>query len=222
MRKLIALLVLVAASVFAYFGYDRYQHHRFIGALTPLVKNASLHVANSARYESESDAAITFKELFEKLATDVSELDKRLIDIQALSSPDTESITGPTVNYLKASQKYLRTVENKYRKVLAANTAQDWFRKILAEPFADTLYGLDYQKKQFEQARKDWETAREEINEATSGLLAAAKELKDARELVAQVFPQDALIPLTQLDSVIEKNLPARSGTGAASVKTQE
>src|SRR5215470_7062569 len=119
MKKVtIAAVVLLIAGM-GYIAYGKYEHNRFVASLVPHVKNSSLRVVNSTRYETDGGSLISAKELFEKLESDIAEIDKQLLEVQTLSSPKTSSITDPTVEYLKASQECLRALLQKYRKFLA-------------------------------------------------------------------------------------------------------
>lgn len=137
-----------------------------------------MRVTNAIQYETEKDTNITYKELFEKLEADIAKIDERLLEVQTLSSLDTKSVTDPTVMYLKTSQEYLRALLSTYRKQLALQSARTLTEKVNEEEYKESL-------------RK---------------LLATVDRLRKARERVKPLFSDDALIPATQLDSVVQKN----------------
>ena len=207
MKKVLVAILLLLIVGAGYVAFGKYQHKRFIEALVPHVKNASLRVANSARYETEESSRITYKELFEKFESDISEVDKRLIDIQSLSSPKTSQVTDPTVTYLKASQEYLRALLQKNRKQLAVSIAVNWANKSLDELRASSSYGFDFAMHSSDNAIKSVGDAEREYNASIPELVASVTKLKESREGVRNLFPEDALIPVSQLNAVIQKNL---------------
>jgi hypothetical protein len=208
----IAVLILAGVVYVAYVAYGKYQHARFVGSLVPHVKNSSLRVANSARYDTEEDSKITFKELFEKLEADIAEIDKRLIEVQTLSSPATSGTTDPVVAYFKASQEYLRALLQKYRKQLALSSARDLAEKSVRDETAlvDTFRPYEFYrvgKPAADQALNNQDKAENERNESLLELPASVNKLKEARERIRPLFPEDALIPATQLETVTRKIL---------------
>ena len=206
--KRILLAVIAIGVVFAgYLGYQQYEIFKVLDAVTPHVKNTSLRVANSARHETESDSKITYKELFEKLESDISEVDKRLIEVQTLASPKSAKYTDPAIEYLKATQVYLRAMLQKYRKALKLSIAIDWSQQQLDELRDSTSYSYEYAIRSFNKAGKDRDEAMKEyFQEAIPELKVAAKKLKLARAAVSQIYPQDALVPVEQIDAIIAMN----------------
>lgn len=206
MKKYILAAVILLIGAMSYMGYVRYERIRLVDAISPHIKNTSLRVANSARYEIESDAKITYKELFEKLESDITEIDKRLIDVQTLASPKTATLTDPAINYLKASQEYLRALLQKYRKGLALSSARGWAQKMIEEYNASSGYGADFAKRGAEKAIKEYGEAEKEFNAAIPELRAITQKLKEARIAAGKNLPDDALIQVAQLDAVIANN----------------
>jgi hypothetical protein len=207
-RKLLIAAGILAVVGIAYIVYSNYQHAQFVAALVPHIKNSSLRVANSARFEAEGGSNITYKELFEKLQTDTAEIDKRLLEVQTLSSPATQTITDPTVAYLKASQEYLRALLSKYRKKLTLDSARDQFNDSVNGPLASSSFGSDLDKRLSDQAQKKLQKAKEEYTDSRRDVLATATKLKESRDRVNALFPVDALVPAGPLDVVIQKNSP--------------
>lgn len=208
MKTLLVLLVAAALAVGGYFAYGQYEYQQLIGAITPHVKNASLRVANSARYETDPDSNITFKELFQKLEADIAEVDKQLIEVQTLSNPKTAAHAEPAVAYLKAAQEYLRAMLLKDRKTLALSSASRWANRQLDEYRDASGYSVEYASKAADKAIEEFREAEREFNATIPALLAAAKKLKEARRPLTKLLPGDALIVESQIDAVIAKNSP--------------
>jgi hypothetical protein len=181
--------------------------------MIPHVKNSSLRVANSSRYEFEEDSHITYRELFEKLESDIAEIDKHLLEVQTRSSTKTSALTNPTVEYLKASQEYLRALLQKYRKQLNLQSALRWANESLDELRGSSYYGFEYAKRRSDKAIADVKKAEQEFSESLPDVLAAVTKLKDARSRVKSLYPEDSLIAVGQLEMVAAKNSskPART-----------
>jgi len=206
MKKALAGVTLLVVIGAGYFGYGHYQRQQFIERLLPHVKNASLRVENSARYETEDDSKITFKELFDKLEADIAEVDKRLIEVQTLASPDTAALSDPVVAYLKGTQVYLRAMLLKYRKGLAVSSASNWATQQIEDLRASSGYGVDYARRSADKALKDLTQAQSEYNETIPELRVAAEKLKELRAPLALFLPADALVTESQIEAVIAKN----------------
>lgn len=227
MKKLIIIAVVVVLTVAGYLGYTEYRRARFVESLVPHVKNVSLRVANSTRGATEDDSKITFKELFERLESDIGEIDKRLLEVQTLSSSVTKKVTEPTVYYLNTSQVYCRSLLAMYRKRLAASIAHDLVKKRLADQWsAMGSSTFDYITRSVNEAIEDSEKADKECQESIPELLAAVSKLKEARSPLKEIFAADALIPLEQIDAVVKKispnkeNKTAKVSSGATIVGT--
>ena len=90
-KKLAISILVVLILVAAYFAYIKYQDHKFIDLVVPHVKNTSLRLANVLRYETKSGemkttANITYNELFEKIESDIIEVDKKILEIQTITT----------------------------------------------------------------------------------------------------------------------------------------
>lgn len=211
MKKYIAVAAAIIIVGVAYLGYVQYEKSRLIDSITPHVKNISLRVVNSTRYETEADTKITFKELFEKLEVDIAEVDKRLIDVQTIASPKTAKLTGPVITYLKTSQDYLRALLQKYRKTMKVNIAMNWSDKTLDDLRNSSGYGFDFAKRSADTAIKELEVAGKEYEDSKVELRASTLKLKETRTAIASILPEDSLIPVAQLDAVISKYAPKPS-----------
>lgn len=213
MKKLIAVALVIAIGGASFFGYQKHAEAAFVETLTPHVKNASIRVTNSSEIEIKPSQA-TFKELFERLDADVSEIDKRLIEVQSISSAKTEKTTGPTVAYLRATQEFSRSLSMKYRKTLAAKNSLERFTDSAKELGAVSGYGMQYARERFDRASQDADKAIEESKTATKDLVSAAQSLKDARSKVQDIYPAEALVDVKQLDAVIAANTEKQKPTG--------
>lgn len=200
MKKVLILIAVVVLGVGGYFGYEKVGSHKFVETLTPHVKNVSLRTTNAIGYETESDKQITFKELFEKLEADIQEIDKRLLEVQSVSTAKTAAVTDPTVSYLKTNQLFLRAMLQQYRKQLEFSSKMKWARKKVDDLKSVDHYGYKYAQTAFKEALSEMNEAEKEYKEAQVELNEAVIKLKTAREPLATVFPGDALIDAKKLE----------------------
>jgi len=217
MKIIIAALLAGAVAVAGYLGYQSYEKSQLITAITPHVKNASIRVQNSTRFETDSDSKATFKEVFERLEADISEIEKRLIDVQTLTNPKTAVIAEPSVQYLKDSQEYLRAMLQKYRRMLKFSSASDRTTDAIADMRSSSGYGFEYASRRADKAIAELKEAEAEAKEAKPELAAAARKLVISSTALQGTLASDALVPVAQLRAVAEKNDPADAA--AASVQ---
>lgn len=206
MRKTVVVIGLViAVAAGGAYGYKQHQRTELLASVTPSVKNASIRVLNSSKLDTEK-TSITFKELFDRLEADTAEIEKRNIEIQSAANKENADITDPAVAYMRECQEFSRALGMKYRKGMAFSNAMDHVRDVLAEPMPSSDYGFEYRKTRREKALAEMNKTSEEAGSAEADLLAAAKHLKDTRAKAAATFPEDALVPVAQLDAVIKAN----------------
>jgi hypothetical protein len=206
MKKTIITVGLAAAlAAGGAYGYKHHQRTELITSVTPSVKNASIRVLNASKFDTDKTSA-TFKELFDRLEADTAEIEKHSIEIQSLSSKDNAEITEPAVAYMRDCQEFSRALSMKYRKALAFSSAIDRLHDTMAEPMPSSDYGFQLRKSRREKAVEEMSKASEEAKSAEADLVAAANRLKASRAKVASVVPDDALVPVAQLDAVIKVN----------------
>lgn len=206
MKKIIAAAVI--ASVLGIGGYFAYQQHlqtAFKESVIPHLKNASIRVTNSSALEVKP-TNITFKEVFERLDADVTEIDKRLIEVQSLSSSKTAKLADPAIEYLRAAQEFSRALSMKDRKTLAVSNSMDSFKDAVSDMGTASRYSYEYAIKRADKAKADVSKAMDDSASAVKGLVKSATQLKAARDIAAAHFPEDALVANKQLDAVIAAN----------------
>ena len=204
--KIIGAIAAILVVTGGYFGYLRYEQHKFVESITPHVKNASLRLANAVRYETEKDSKITYKELFEKLESDVSEIDKRILDVQTIATPSNKEITDPVLTYLKSSQELIRAILMKYRKQLALSSASDWVERALDDLRSANSYGREYAIKASDKAMKDFEKASKEYDEARAEVLPAVTRMREAYANAAKSMSPDILANPSIFEAVAKQN----------------
>lgn len=203
-KKLIIVAVTVILIAAGYAGFVSYEQRKFVESITPHVKNASLSLANVVRYETE-ETKITYKELFDKLESDISEIDKRILDVQTIATPSNKKVTDRVIGYLKGSQELLRSLLLKYRKQLAVSSARDSTERSIEFMRNAGQYGHEYASKAADSALKDWRKAEIEYAEAKSDVLNAANNMKKAHASLATNIPSDALADATIFETIAKK-----------------
>ena len=206
MKFAIAAAIAIVVAIGGYIGYTQYEQQKFKESITPHVKNASLRLANAVRYETEKDTKISYKELFEKLESDISEIDKRIIDVQTIATTDNKEVTDPVLAYLKGSQELLRALLLKYRKQLSVSSAIDWSDRAIDELRSASYYGREYAIKASGKALKDLEKAAKEYDDATADVLSAARKMTDVQAKVAPFIRSDALTDVAVFEAIAQKN----------------
>ena len=208
MRAVVVTAALMVSGL-GFVGYRTLEHKRFVQSLASEVKNTSLRVSNSAQYELEANSQITYAELFQKLEADVQEIDKNILQVQTISSPETAETTDPTLEYLRASQVCLRALVAKYRKKLALTTATTSAEEALKdykEESASSSYLLDAARRRSDDAIRQIGVAATEYKDTLAGLVTAVEDLEHRRDAIASIYSDDALVSRAPLDAVAKRN----------------
>lgn len=203
-KKITAAAVLIVLLIGGYLGFKIYSDRQYLEAVTPHIKNTSLRVTNAARFETET-SKVTYKELFERLDGDVAEVEKRLLEVQTLSTPDTKERTDLITSYLKASQEFLRALASKYRKQLAVTSAIEWAKQRDDDFWNDSGYS-SYALKAASKAREEELKAVEEYQKASYDVAETLMHLADARGKIASIAASDALVTDDVVDQLKKQN----------------
>jgi hypothetical protein len=192
----VIILVVIALS---FFGFRYYKVKSTMMAVTPLLQNISLRLANDARYDYEP-SQITYKELFEKIEKDLSEIDSKIIDIQSMPATFCEDKVAAAISYAQSCQELLRTLLNKRRKHLdMSSVLEAWNKKALDLYLGSGYYGVEY-------ARKDVKTKLQDYKEASQELSTVIKRVDDARKKVIAVLPEKSIVEVSVLDKLKKQN----------------
>lgn len=196
MKRTVIIIFFIALIVLgAFFGYRWHQQNTIIETLIPHIKNASLRTSNAINLETSESSKVTYKEWFEKLEADISDIDKRLLDVQTMSTPAIKTKNDTIVSYLKACQELLRTLLLKARKQLQMTSTFKWAENSI------TQY---YNRSSAEQAIKEFQKTQKEFEESKSDIITSAKKLGEARTQVASVVSKENLIDTAELDKLVK------------------
>lgn len=141
--------------------------------------------------------------MFERLDTDTAEIEKRSIDIESMATKKTADPTDPVVAYMRNCQELSRALSMKYRKQLAFNNSVESVEEATEELRTSNSYGYEYAKNRGKRAIEQMEKASKESQSAIIDLGRAAEKLKESRSKLAQVLPEDTLVPLKELDPLV-------------------
>ncbi len=204
-RKIIIGVVIFAVIASGYVGFIKYEQHKFLESITPHIKNTSLRLTNDLRYETEEGTKITYKELFEKLESDIAEIDKRILDVQTIATPKNKEVTDPVIAYLKGGQELLRTLLLKFRKELAVRSATTIIERSLDDLRNANHYSFEYTKKAADRALNDLKKADAEYKEAKSDIRNAANNMKKIHAKLPTNIPRDALADPSIFEVIAKK-----------------
>jgi hypothetical protein len=207
-RKIILGLFAALVLIGGWLGFSGYQESKFSESIRPSIKNASLRMTNTLRYELDDDTKITYKELFEKIESDISEIDKKILEVQSLEIPKYTKKTAPAIDYMKKCQNLLRALLQKYRKQMEYSSAMKWVDSSLEELKTSHGYSFDYAKTRTDKAIADLTKAGEEYSEARADVLATSKKLLEFMNTSAKAIPSDIVLDSKMLSKIIEKNTP--------------
>jgi hypothetical protein len=90
--------------------------------------------------------------------------------------------------------------------MLKLSNAMDWSRKQLDELRAASSYSFEFARKSSTKAIEELGDAEKEYNAAIPDLAKSVVALKESRSKITGIYPDEALIPVVQLDKVAEKN----------------
>lgn len=199
-------IVLLLLAIGAYIGHGKYQDYTFLEAVRPLVKNSSLRLQNGLSYETDSDRGITYKELFNKLEENISEIDKNILQVQTLSTPRQKKVIEPIEAYLQCTQELQRALLSKYRARLKEDTAMEVLRSSMKSLQAAGIDNFHIYEKTVIEAIDDAKKTQTDKLEAIAGLVATARKMKEIASVASSGAAGDSVIDTRVIDAFVKKN----------------
>jgi hypothetical protein len=206
-RILLALALCGLTIALAFLAFRYYQIRRVRGTIEPLVQNITLRTANDLNYAIEPQK-ITFKELFDKLDKDKTEIDSKIIDLQTIESRFSGGEIAASLNYAKACEALLRALESRYYKEMEMNSAVEWNRKTRDLYESSNYFGRYYAKKSYDEAVANFEKKSGEYDASVDDLAKAIKDSEATRSAITVYLSDRFLLDpalLTKLASGNEK-----------------
>jgi hypothetical protein len=200
---LILMTLVVAAGGFLVYRY--YQVSKVRSAIEPLVQNVTLRTSNDIKYDIEP-SKVTYKELFEKIDKDLSEIESKKIDIQTIASRFDQDEILASLNYMNSCQGLLRALESKYYKQLALSNSFEWHTKAYELYLRSGYYGRYYAKQTLDEADKDIKKKEEEFNGSVDDLSKALKDIEPTRGALARFISDKSILENDLLLNLAKKN----------------
>ncbi len=188
-----------------YFSFKKYDEYKFTESITPHIKNSSLRITNEIHLLLAKESHITYGEAFQKLETDIAEIDKKNLEIQSIANSSTKNRADPALAYLQGGQEILRAMLIVYRKRLAYQSAVETTDESIQDYKESTeSYEWKYASKRADEAIADQKKAAKESTEADSSLLKSVKKMETLRTNAALVISEDALVSAADLKSIVK------------------
>jgi hypothetical protein len=206
----ILIVVFILAVGVAFFVLRYYEISKARSAIEPLVQNVTLRTSNDINYDVEP-SKITYKELFEKLDKDLSEIESKKIDLQTISSTFDEQELEASLNYMKSCQGLLRALESRYYKQLAYSTALETEEKALTFYSSAGYYGRYYTYKTYKDAVEDVKKKEAEYNESMDDVSKAIVAMGPARTGISKFVSDKSIVEDRLLTKLSIKNFSSRT-----------
>lgn len=197
----------MGAITVGYFAYKKYEQYKLVSSLSPQVKNTSLRLSMALSYEIEN-TQITYKELFDKLDSDIIEIDKKILDVKTLMTSRNSEKTEPILIYIKECQELIRAIASKYRKEFASSSSHDLAENQFNDLKTADKYSIEYAERNFKKANADFTKARDEYITSISDLLLTLVKFKNILDRVNIIMSKDDLIDVASIDAYLEKYKP--------------
>ncbi|MBW7899836.1 MAG: hypothetical protein H3C26_00015 [Rhodocyclaceae bacterium] len=203
MKRLAAVIVVLLLVAVGFFGYTKYQERQLVEAVRPHVKNTSLRIENFARLKTDK-SNITYKEFFSKVDSDLAELDKRLLDVQTLSTATNKETTDIAASYIRTAQDFIRAMGAMTQKDLSVNAAKNWASQSIDDLRTSTSYSYQHAKRTSDKAVEDFRKAIDEYKEAEEEMKAAASKMKEAAIFAGAKLDKEMVISPEAMDSFLD------------------
>lgn len=205
-RKLyivIGLGLVCAAAAIA--GYQKYKEISFANLISPNVKNVSIRIDNSVSMYLEEDTKITWKECFEKLESNISEVDKQAIEIQSKTENKNNIHSVVALDYIRQSQIFFRSLNDCLKKMMRASSSIERFKRSTSRIESRNPYLYEYEKKNSDEAAFEMNKALNDAKKARKDLGPVAGKLIDVYQKANGIFSVDILFDLDKIKRMKEQ-----------------
>jgi hypothetical protein len=184
MRKTIlisVIVVVVAASAgAAYWKITDVKSRAVPPVALQHVKNSSLRLANSLSFEL-TRSNVTYRELYQTLEKNVTEIDSHIIDIQSIETSRNRENVEPLIAYLRVGQDVLRAQEQYYQRQVAQNVTSSSFAEAQQRLHEASPFGHDYARTSAVRAAQEVTKANLELDAALGTFRSALLRLDKVR-----------------------------------------
>lgn len=213
----IAVLALCLAAA-AYLGYEHYEDARYVAAITPLIRNASLRIDNAVRMVTVGEGNLTVGEALARFQSDIAEIDKLVLEVQMVPTSAPHSTTAPALAYLRSGQALLRAMASQQRNLVAFASQS----AIPDQPaYGSSAVVNEFARRMRAQAVQAAEEQGRNMREAFVAVIVAATELATARSRLEGKVAEDAIFGRAGVEDVAKRademlRLTAPRSSGAA------
>ncbi|GEM_PF-2599088 len=185
-KKIVVAIVAIAVIVGAYFGYKKYQEHKLIEELSPIVKMATI---KTEYIMGNGASGMSYEDIFKAIDKSINEIDKGIEQTKLKSNEKNKEITAPAVEYLEGCAAYLRAAKSFYYNDVSERIVTKAFNTIKDE---DDNTGekvdlmIEYVKK-LRTFQEDGVRLHEDFLRVTSKILDNSQKLR-------QIFRADVLL----------------------------
>lgn len=205
-RKLFIALAIGVSLIGAMWAYHSYENDKYATQMSIYVKGSTIRLRNSIEYfEKEKN--------FERVAfaakADLAEMEKNILEVQALADPSTQARTEQLVQYLSASLELRRAIALlelaiiEWGRVVREHSQflKDWeLRSNAPRSNSDPMQDMSRSFEMHGQSNKQGEVV---IN-ARQRMEVATKQLVLSRGKAIQVVPDHTLIDSTLVTNFAE------------------
>jgi hypothetical protein len=192
----ISLAVVAALSYAAWLGYASYQDEKILDAARPAVKNVSLRITNNLTALVDG-GNMTYKELFDRLESDVTETEKRILELQTLTTPRTKVGLDRIVEHLRTCQAALRAQSKAFRARLQMTNSLDSWERAVNRYRADSN---EYSRQSMNDAQDAQRKAVVDARTAASDLRSALEDLKTSQSAMDGWVDIDGRVDSERID----------------------
>lgn len=126
MRKILAVIALIAVLGGAYVVYQRHEASQLVAAISPHVKSTSIRLQGIIETRT-SPGNISWAEAFRKADDAIKAADDALIAVQSLDASAKVDAVSSAVEYIKASQSLVRGLNGANRALFELSNATTAF-----------------------------------------------------------------------------------------------
>lgn len=195
MKKMIAGLIVIAAIVAAYFGYQRYQASEFVKALHSPVKEVTLRT-KSLLDDTDNPGQMTYRDFAEKADAAIKNADETLLKVESMDTSINPEAANAAISYIKQARAVSRSLRAVNQADMKSNNALERYKNAV-DGFKTTSnrYSYEYAKERADTARKEAEEAVASFTEADENAKSVVQSFIQANTDAGEQLPVDLLMP---------------------------
>lgn len=213
-RKPVKLCIVILLILFMLFiCYRFYAGLQFKVSLQASIKQSSLRISNSSRFELDNESKIGYAELVRQLEQDIQEIEKSILEVQLLRSSRFDDHCIASVAYLRTGQDFLRALIDKHNAFQMKSIANGHvviclgeFKKFTTSDLVGEKRLLSMHQASCEEAVAKLSEAQKAFSLAEKNVAAMASKLQKATDALKEFVPEESLVNSNQLSGIAKKN----------------